>query len=30
VESEALLVVVLPRRGCAMHRMTPVRAGNSS
>ena len=22
VESEALFVVVLPRRGCAMHRMT--------
>jgi len=28
VESEALFVVVLPRRGCAMHRMTPVCAGN--
>ena len=24
VESEALFVVVLPRRGCAMHRMTQV------
>ena len=23
----ALFVVVLPRRGCAMHRMTPVRVG---
>ena len=30
VESEALFVVVLPRRGCAMHRMTPVCVGNSS
>jgi len=24
VESESLFVVVLRRRGCAMHRMTPV------
>ena len=30
VESEAPFVVVLPRRGCAMHRMTPVCVGNSS
>ena len=29
VESEAPFVVVLPRRGCAMHRMTPVCVGNS-
>ena len=30
VESEALFVVVLPRRGCEMHRMTPICVGNSS
>jgi len=30
VESEALFVVVLLRRGCAMHRMTPVCAGKGS
>ena len=29
-ESEALFVVVLPRRGCARHRVTPVFVGNSS
>ena len=30
VESEAFFVVVLPRRGCARHRMTSVFVGNSS
>jgi len=30
VESEALFVVVLPRRGCAMHRMTLFWCGRPS
>jgi hypothetical protein len=30
VESEAYFVAVLPRKGCARHRMTPVFVGNSS
>ena len=30
VESEAFFVVVLPRRGRARHRMSPVFVGNSS